>query len=301
MAGKAPDQDFQTNPKATGQLIQFSCGACGAALSATISEVRTKKKCVKCGDENIVPLPKIKVGGGRDRGARQSKVRQPKRPTKTIEQPSENTTDDDKLATTPVPIRSKKSTPINSLLLIGLLLFVSIVVGWSGLVFGPQVLASISGREDDENLVITSVPAEKMNIGPDNLQKIRDFWKAAQIAKETIETDLNVSLAEMEKLGMNDQADIVRRAIEKKQEKISESQVRFAVTMVDIAKAYLAKPKEVDKLFSDFLNTEAIRTDPDAQDFLETTHVSLSQVPADPASYTNYFEQIFKSNNDNKN
>lgn len=308
-------EDQQPHSSKSSMTITFTCHSCNKTISATVSEFGKIYVCLDCNAENLVPLPKLKVGGGLAGDQRKPKVGAPNEiipstQNKGIESKKPETPDGTPPTTTiskTPPHReqiekfeekeekSKKLTT-NSLIVAAVLFLVSLGIGLLATNWGSELYAKLT---QSSSVVITQPNIEHTRIGPDQLKDILGYWTAAQLANETIETDLKISLTEMEKLGMVDQADAVRHAIEMKKESIAESRDRYALAMTDIAMAYKQEEAEVKELFDKFSSSQSIRSNPRAVEFLKMSLDSLQEVPSQHKEYKIYFAEKFNALGEN--
>lgn len=271
-------ENIDSSNSSSNNVVTFVCFSCNEKISASFIEIGKNKKCPICDAKNKVPMPRVKVGGKNNSGRR------------VKGQPDiEQETDDDK-SDNDHNIENEKNEAKNSNLFSPILLVVlfsiSIGIGWTGIEWGQKLFT---------NGVIT---LDKVSSGSPKIElaHIRDlvlYWKATRRANETIETDLKVSLAEMEARGMAEQANIVRLAIKKKKQKIVESKNKFSIVMMDIAKLHDIQPKQIKNLFAVYINDESMSRDHMAKQFLQETEKTLIGKPMDKNSLINYFGSYF--------
>ena len=305
--------------KAQG-MIDFKCHACGCGMSATVREIGCQKQCPECRADNSVPLPKIKVGGGsraaRPKGlASQAAVEEPVPVAKPVLPPAETAPPaqaetapaeppvaeappteppaappqaEPATAAAPLTPEVEPSQPVMAMLV---LLVVTAGIGWAAVSWGPGLLAAVADfSNDDVEPTVLQAPPPSMTIGPDQLQSLVGLWKSTRLARQTIEADLNVTLAEFEARGMADAAATVRKAIASKEDDITAARDRFAAVLNDIATVYAEKPGEVEELYSNVLASQSIRSDPEAEEFLRTTAEAIKTSPPSAAELREYFD-----------
>ena len=281
--------------------ITFSCGSCDEIVKALITYVGQTQKCQNCGSENIIPLPQIRVGGGRIAQPPQGNVKQEEhdnRPvnSKTInEDPSKQSTRHQKEHETEFSqnkLRGDTSEKIREdekkipLITLAATLIVAAMIGWGGVTWGPNLFARMV-EKSSEHL--------RLKVNPATVQNLIDSWMSARRAYKSIETDLKISLAEMEMEKMFEEAAIVRQAIILKEEDITESRSWYVMLMNNFAIDYLHQPSEVEKLIANVSSSNQIQADSQVATFLQRTVEGLKQLPAEKEAFRKHFEEIFQS------
>ena len=288
--------------------ISFLCCGCGYSMSAVVSEIGGRKKCPDCETENSVPLPKIKVGGGLRSVRPIGAPPEPEVPAPVAKivatppaVPSESSSsapageppapdaEPPPVATEPLPVEPKPDA-MRSVMAILILLAVTVAVGWAAASWGPALLAGLTNADNDDGLTVIKVPPPQVTIGPDQLRNLVGLYKASQIARRSIDSDLKVTLAEFDANGMVDAAATARLAISKQQDVIVASRERFTAVLNEIAGAYVEKPGEVEGLYADFLDLPAIRSDPEAERLLQMTAEAIKTSPPNLADLNEFFE-----------
>jgi hypothetical protein len=183
--------------------------------------------------------------------------------------------------------RPDTAQPIAAIML---LLIVTAAIGWAAVSWGPDLLASLTTGGDGGGAFVIDAPTPQVTIGPEQLQNLVGLWKAAQIARRTIDSDLKVSLAEFEARGMVDAAATVRTAISQKEDDIEALRQRFAAIINEIASVYVDQPAAIEGLYENFMLSQTIRSDPEARQLLQMTAEAVKTSPPNTAAYNLYFE-----------
>lgn len=238
--------------------ISFACRSCQQTIEAALSEVGRPKTCPHCGDVNHVPFPRVKVSGGfrsahapaapkaapavhalQPAGGSES-TRPSQQPQGAQETAAEVQSQGAKETTAEVQspkVRRSASPGSNrfaTYLAYSAVFFACVAGGWLAVSseawtdgLGDR-LAAMTKLEVAEE----SVPQSAATVDVTRyVEEVVMASRAARLARESIETDLNVSLAEMQSRGMQSEADVVRKAIERKSEQIKIERERASVAL----------------------------------------------------------------------
>lgn len=292
-----------TKPNNTSEqyIVNFHCKQCNAMIQANASRSGHQIQCHVCSHSNRIPLPRLQVGGGLNTHSNQNDQSNlnsstaensaAQRAKATNANPkatnSSQATFNDTQTTQAASLTPELQKTENKITIATLFLLCA-CVGW----FSPYISTIIYSTLFVQNKYEVSInkPINR-SINTQQLSNILGFWRAAKIANETIETNLNVSLAEMENLGMVDQAAVVRKAISKKKEQIQSVKSRYIETMKQIQDAYQEQPEAITNLFSRFIESTEIQTDPNARRFFDLTIELLTKPHQSTGSYETVFNQ----------
>jgi hypothetical protein len=225
--------------------ISFACRACQLPIEAALNEVGRSKACPNCGEANTVPFPRVKVGGG-FRPAPTPVAPPPAAPHAASPKPSAppplpdeemQSAEKDVAKVIAQPLLQPRQSGTNrpGMYAAYAAVFVACVAGgWMAVSSNEWIdglserLSAMTGSEATE---AASVPATKPIDITRHVEEVVMASRAARLARESIETDLNVSLAEMQSRGMQNEADVVRKAIERKTEQIKTERERASAAL----------------------------------------------------------------------
>ena len=302
----------------SGKGVSFSCHACGCDLTAAIKDIGKAMPCGTCNATNQVPLPRIKVGGGKSSGDRENQratkaeiiterkpvggqvssatpeaaaPRQPPTPApaaKVHEAPEKLSTaaGNDSIAQQK-DIETRRGTFLPAIAVF----IVFVLVGWSSTRWGGSVFAALVAQFESGGQAVESARG-KMDLQT-QLDTLSGYWRSAELARETVEMDLKVSLVEMESRGMVDQAAVVRKAISMKEDIIKNTQDRYVALMIVVAQAYDDDPDGSIAEFEKYVQSERVQADPRQQAFVEKSIQALKEKPQDKAQLKVHFEKVF--------
>ena len=217
------------------QSISFSCAACQQPILAVIGEVGQTKPCPVCGAPQTVPFPRLKVGGGtqENKSAAPSPAVLPPVPAPTPAPAPEVPQQPISATAAPVPVAAHRSPPTARLAAragYAVVFFACMGLGWwavSGDGLGDRTTGLLSSLQAAGSTASSQKAADLSR----HVDEIVMSYRAARLARESIETDLNVSLAEMQSRGMQTEADVVRKAIARKTEQIKAERQRASTAL----------------------------------------------------------------------
>lgn len=255
------------------KIFAFQCAECNTTIKTDITKIGATLTC-ECGVNNRVPLPRVKIKEEMPGTLKRPKTGEKTKPGhNSSQEPLENSihqppTTNKYRATEPLktePEKKDANDPLpknkqhKSIIYIAAFIF--------GIVIVTVLKNGLFGPLSSPNHVISNVNSN-MVVDVNSVRELLSFQKAALLAKESIELDLAVSLAEMESRGMVDQARIVEAAIIKKEQSIEKSRQRFHATLQELLNIYDASPRETLSLFHQVTNQPDIRNDPRSLAFL---------------------------------
>lgn len=174
------------------------------------------------------------------------------------------------------------------------------LLGWSA---GCVILYAVASRylwipepkpdepagSGDESAQLAAPAVDSVEV-----ELLLNAWNTARLARAAIDADFAVTLAEMESRGMNEQAAVVRRAIEVREETIDDARLRYLTHAERIAEAHAEDAAAVEVLLERASDAAKSRADFVAVSMLGEVSSRLREAhDADRGSVRSGFEELF--------